>query len=298
MAKRFDGKEDRDFDRRPQGPRKGVWPKRQGSAHSAPRPADPKPQPTSWEHVADWYDKLVGDEGSDYHRNVVLPAAMRLLAPRPGQKILDLCCGQGVLSRLVAAQYGQVQVVGVDVSPSLISAAKDRFTAPNVRFEVGDARNLGPLADGSFDSVACIMAVQDMDDLKALFKSVSASLKPGGSVVIIMMHPCFRIPRQSSWGFDNQLKTQFRRIDRYATPIEIPIATHPGSDPSQHTRYFHRPLATYISTMGQTGLAVTDCEELISHRLSEPGGRSRAENRSRREIPIFLALKAIKLHAK
>jgi hypothetical protein len=40
---------------------------------------------------------------------------------------------------------------------------------------------------------------------------------------------------------------------------------------------------------------VTECRELVSHRTSEPGGRSRAENRARREFPIFLALKALKL---
>lgn len=46
-----------------------------------------------------WYDKLVGDEGSDYHRNVILPAALKLLDLKAGERVLDLCCGQGILTR-------------------------------------------------------------------------------------------------------------------------------------------------------------------------------------------------------
>jgi ubiquinone/menaquinone biosynthesis C-methylase UbiE len=251
-------------------------------------------QDTSWEHVADWYDRLVGDEGSDYHRNVVLPAAIEMLQPRQQHRVLDLCCGQGVFCRRLA-DLGVAKVVGIDTSEAMIRAAQARSTAPNLRYIQADARNLGPLADGSFDLAACLMSVHDLDNIDALFTNMAAALKPGGQAVIVMMHPCFRIPRQSSWGWDEKFKIQYRRLDRYASELAIPIATHPGSDPSQHTAYFHRPLATYLAALGKAGLAVTDCRELLSHRQSEPGGRSRSENRARREFPVFLALKAVKL---
>lgn len=253
-----------------------------------------KPTNTSWEHVADWYDRLVGDEGSDYHRNVVLPAAIEMLAPKPGQRLLDLCCGTGVLCRRLA-ELGLAEVVGVDTSPAMIQAAKTRAAAANLRYMQADARDLGTLADGSFDLAACLMAVHDVDDVQAMLRSLAASLKPGGHAVLIMMHPCFRIPRQSSWGWDDKLKTQYRRLDRYITPLSVPIATHPGSNPSQHTTFFHRPLSAYLTALGRAGLATVECRELVSHRTSEPGGRSRAENRARREFPVFLAIKAVKL---
>jgi len=264
----------------------------------APGGAAPKvpAQDTSWEHVADWYDRLVGDDGSDYHRNVVLPAAIEMLQPRPQHRVLDLCCGQGVFCRRMA-DLGVAQVVGIDTSEAMIRAAQARSTAPNLKYIQADARNLGPLADGSFDLAACLMSVHDLDNIDALFVNLAAALKPGGQAVIVMMHPCFRIPRQSSWGWDEKFKIQYRRLDRYASELAIPIATHPGSDPSQHTAYFHRPLATYLAALGKAGLAVTDCRELLSHRQSEPGGRSRSENRARREFPVFLALKAVKLQS-
>ena len=144
-------------------------------------------------------------------------------------------------------------------------------------------------------AAACLMAVHDLDDIAAAFRSLAAALKPGGRAVVIFMHPCFRVPRQSSWGWDDQKKTQYRRLDRYASPMTIPIATHPGSDPGTHTLFFHRPLAAYLNALGEAGLAVVACEELLSHHKSEPGGHSRGENRSRQEFPVFLALKAVKL---
>jgi ubiquinone/menaquinone biosynthesis C-methylase UbiE len=249
---------------------------------------------TSWEHVAAWYDKLTGDGGSDYHRHLLIPAALRLLDLKGGQKVLDLCCGQGVLARALA-EAGAAQVVGVDLSPALIQAARGRGGSGNLRYVVADARALGPLADGSFDAGACLMAVHDVDDAGALFVNLAAALKPGARAALLMMHPCFRIPRQSHWGWDDQLKTQYRRIDRYASEIAIPIATHPGAKPGEHTMFFHRPLATYLRLLAAAGLAVTGGEELLSHHRSEPGGRSRAENRARDEFPVFLALQLLKL---
>lgn len=245
--------------------------------------------------MASWYDRLVGDEGSDYHRHVILPAALRLLDVQPGQRVLDLACGQGVLARRLV-ELGAGFVLGVDASPRLIDAARQRACGePRMRFAVADARDPGPLADGTFDAAACLMAVQDIDDVGAAFASMARALRPGGHAVVVLMHPCFRIPRQSSWGWDEQKRTQYRRLDRYASPLTIPIATHPGGEPGQHTQFFHRPLAAYLNALGAAGLATVACEELASHRTSAPGARSRGENRARDEFPIFLAMKAVRL---
>jgi len=288
------------------GPKKYGKPKFGGKPKSfSPKPALSKPAPrvaaeaTSWEHVAPWYDNLVGDEGSDYHRHVLLPATLRLLATKPSDRVLDLCCGQGVLCRLLADKAAEV--VGVDVSPSLIASARERTAAGNVRFAVADARKLdaadvAATIGGPFDAAACVMALHDVDDLAGLLRSLAGCLKPGGRSVVVIMHPCFRVPRQSSWGWDDVRKTQFRRTDRYMTELNIPIATHPGIDPNEHTSFFHRPLSTVLTALGAAGLATTACEELTGHRQSEPGPRAKAENRARQEIPIFLAIHAVKSH--
>ena len=258
----------------------------------------PRPPPATsggWDQVAAWYDKLVGDEGSDYHQHVLLPAALRLLDPQPGERILDLCCGQGVLVRRLL-EHNVGFVLGVDASPKLIAAAKARGPDdPRVRYVVRDARRLDKLADGTFDAAALVMAVQDLEEFDPVSGEVARALRPHGRAVLIMMHPCFRIPRQSEWGWDAVKRTQYRRIDRYATPLSIPIATHPGRAAGQQTLFYHRPLADYLNALGRAGVAVVACEELLTHRKSQPGGHIRGENRAAQEFPIFLALKGVKL---
>lgn len=281
------GKDRRRFGRRPWGSQRPSRPV--GPVH-ARKAATAR---TDWDHVASWYDRLVGDEGSDYHRHLILPAALRLLELTGREKLLDLCCGQGVFCRLAAPHASAI--VGVDASSQLIQAARKYGGGENISYVVADARDLGPLADGSFDAAACLMALQDLDDLDAALAGLAGALKAGGRVVIVMMHPCFRVPRQSSWGWDNEKKSQFRRLDRYGSPLEIPIYTHPGSGGGQQTVFYHRPLDQLLSALGRAGLAVVAAEELYSHHVSQPGAHSRGENRARTEFPIFLALKLRKI---
>ncbi|MEE1550847.1 MAG: SAM-dependent methyltransferase, partial [Nitrospinaceae bacterium] len=47
-------------------------------------------RPTLWDQASRWYDSLVGTGGSDYHRNILMPGAFRLLDVKPGRRILDL----------------------------------------------------------------------------------------------------------------------------------------------------------------------------------------------------------------
>jgi SAM-dependent methyltransferase len=249
-----------------------------------------------WDPVAAWYDKLVGEAGSDYHQNVILPAALQILAPQVGESIIDVCCGQGVLIRpLLAANIGKF--TGVDASPRLIESARSRFAGESrVSLRVADACAAGSWADGSHDAATCIMAVHDVPDVVGLFANVAKSLKPGGRAVVIFMHPCFRIPRKSHWGWDGDQKIQYRRLDRYGSPLEIPITTHPGKGTGEQTTFHHRPLADLLTAMGQGGLAVTACEELYSHRRSQASGPfSKAEHAAAEEFPMFIALKAVRL---
>src|SRR5437588_7851675 len=82
---------------------------------------------TDWGDVADWYDQLVGESGSEYHREVVLPGVLRLLAPQPVERIVDIACGQGVLCRIL--QQRGVEATGVDAAIELIRAARERGPA-------------------------------------------------------------------------------------------------------------------------------------------------------------------------
>jgi ubiquinone/menaquinone biosynthesis C-methylase UbiE len=259
------------------------------------RPHAPhRPKSTGWNEVADWYDNLVGEGGSDYHRNVIIPGSLRLLAPQKGEKVLDVACGQGVFCRELVKSGAEV--IGLDSSPALIEAARKHSTpATDIKYVVNDASNMRVFQDNTFDAEACIMAIQNMESLAKPVGEMGRVLKKGGRLLLVMSHPCFRVPKNSNWGFDNRKQLQYRRIDRYMSPLKAPIRMHPGFDPKQVTFTFHRPLTEYFKALQAVGLAVMNLEEWVSHRESKPGGRARAENQSRKEFPLFLALVAVKV---
>jgi len=259
---------------------------------------NPPPSPaTHWGDAAEWYDQLVGEEGSEYHRNVVLPGAMRLLAATPGEPVLDIACGQGVLCRLLARQ--NVPATGIDAAPDLIRFANDRNAQvapenPRPTYRVGDARELSHLPENTFAAAACLLAIQNIHPIAPVFASVARVLKPLGKFVVVMMHPAFRNPKETHWGWDDKAKVQYRRVDKYLLPRKVPILTHPGKG-KDYTWTFHKPIEAYVKAARNAGLLIDALEEWPSHKTSTSGPRAAAENVARSEIPMFLALRAVKI---
>jgi ubiquinone/menaquinone biosynthesis C-methylase UbiE len=247
----------------------------------------PVRQDTSWEKSADWYDRIIGEKGSELYRTVVLPRALGLLAPRAAERVLDLGCGQGVFSRALAESG--CEVTGADLSASLIAKAKAYPSRRLVRFVVRDAAQLDGLGD-SFDAISAILCVQNMEHLADVCRATAKVLRPGGRMLWVVNHPAFRIPRQTAWGQDEERKIQYRRVDRYASPLSIPIVMHPGQRESEETVSFHRSLGDLTACAFQAGFVLSGLEEWISEKQSQPGPRARAENRARQEFPLFMAL--------
>src|SRR6266850_1094046 len=116
--------------------------------------ANRKSVPTDWGRVAEWYDDLVGEEGSEFQREIIFPGALRMLALRAGEKVLDLACGQGAFCRLLAEKGAKP--TGVDAALELIRLARER-SDPSIEYVVGDARKLDFLPAGQFSAVSCIL---------------------------------------------------------------------------------------------------------------------------------------------
>ena len=91
---------------------------------------------------------------------------------------------------------------------------------------------------------------------------------------------------------DEEKKIEYRRVDHYRTETKVPILTPPFADKDSYTLTYHRPLESYFAALSNAGFAVNGLEEWISNKKSQPGKRAKAENRSRKEIPLFLALRA------
>ena len=103
---------------------------------------------------------------------------LELLAPTPGEHILDLGCGDGVLTEKIAAA-GAV-VVGVDAAPDMVAAARARGL--DARVVAGQALAF----DGAFDAVFSNAALHWMRPAEAVLAGVHRALKPGGRFVAEM----------------------------------------------------------------------------------------------------------------
>ncbi len=238
---------------------------------------------TSWDTVASWYDGWVGKKGSHYHRKVAIPTVLELLELKANEKVLEIGSGTSVLAPYILAK--KATYTGVELSPRLIALAKRYHGALSII--QADARMFDKhvsLKKQKFDAAVFLLSIQDMEPLDDILKATYSSLHSGARLVIFMIHPCFRVPRQSGWGYDKRRKLNYRRIDSYLKPLRVPMKQiGPGT-----TYSFHRPMGDYLNTLTATGFRLELLRELADQPM--PG----KEQQNNPNIPLFLALRAVK----
>lgn len=274
---------------RPPSTRRPTSRHRNRSTERSAQAAQDSAADTSWQPVSSWYKKQVGEAGHYFHQKVVLPKVRALLKLQPKSSVLDLACGQGVLARQLGSEQ---EYLGIDAASDLIREAKKLSTRPRHHFKTSDVTQ--PLGlTPRFTHATIILALQNLKQPAGAIANAAAGLLPFGVLVLVINHPCFRIPRQSSWGIDERNKTQYRRVDRYLSPLKVPITAHPGKHQSSITWSFHEPLSAYTAMLAQHGFLIETIEEWTSDKESQ-GSAAKMENRSRAEFPLFMAIKAIK----
>jgi len=258
---------------------------------------------TDWDNVAHWYDNyLVGED--TYQAKVIAPNLLRMLAVKKGDQVLDVACGQGYFARQAAA--AGAAIVGIDQSAVLVQKATDQASA-HEKYIVGNAESLAEYKLGTFDTVFSVLALENIKKVSAVLEGMSSVLKKDGKIILVLLHPAFRIPQHADWGYDMKKETQYRKVERYLSEITIPIELTPfknstksktlSAKPEQvlSTTTFHRSLQWYMKVFRANGLAITSIEEWISHKKSAAGPRQQAEDAARKEIPMFMAIELKKL---
>src|SRR5260370_21029472 len=136
-----------------------------------------------------------------YNRAIQLEqrlALRRWLDVKPGTRVLDVGCGVGRWSRLLAAKGAQV--TGVDLSPTMIARAQRRAAAVGLadrcQFRVQDLSKLD--VDGQFDLVLGVTVLQHILDpelLRAAVRGMTARLAPGGRMILLEAAPATPVRR-------------------------------------------------------------------------------------------------------
>lgn len=139
------------------------------------------------------YRSFTGTGAENYQRHFVpaiaTPVSAGLIETadlRPGESVIDVACGTGVIARLAAERVGPGgSVTAIDLAADMIDVAKATPAPPSpaIEWHVGDATSL-PFPDESHDVVLCQMGLMFMEDRAAAVAEMRRVLAPGGRAVV------------------------------------------------------------------------------------------------------------------
>lgn len=208
-----------------------------------------------YDAVADWYDEFVS---SPLHAGA-RAALLELIGNVAGQRICDLCCGQGVVSRQLAKRGARL--VGIDIALRLLEIATryEREERLGIDYLHGDAQELAMVRDASFDGVVCHLALMDIPDLAAALRTVARILAPGGWFAFTIVHPCFQTPH-SDW-----LAQPDGRLARVVRGYfaEGFWRSENASGVRGKVGAYHRTLGTYLNALSAAGFSLEQLSEPI-----------------------------------
>ncbi|HKK00594.1 MAG TPA: methyltransferase domain-containing protein [Desulfuromonadales bacterium] len=142
-------------------------------------------------------DAFRGNPAENYERYFVPaiggPLAQELVKAaklRPGEHVLDVACGTGVVARLAAEAVGKGGVVaGLDVNPGMLAVARSiADPEAGIKWHEASVESM-PFPDASFDVVLCQMGLQFVSDKQAALKEMRRVLAPGGRLVFNVPGP-------------------------------------------------------------------------------------------------------------
>ena len=155
-----------------------------------------------------------------------LPWARVLLArsaPRPGERVLDVACGTGIVARQAAPLVGEGgTVVGLDMNPAMLAVARSSVidAGPQITWREGSALDL-PFPTASFDLVFCQHGLQFLPERLRAVREMHRVLVPGGRVSVMVLQALERHPV-----FETLMKSVARYLSMPLSSVMIPFAMY------------------------------------------------------------------------
>jgi SAM-dependent methyltransferase len=216
-----------------------------------------------WNNNAEAWTKLARSGYDIYRDHLNTPGFLAMLPPVTGLRGLDIGCGEGHNTRLLAKRGARLDAI--DISPIFIRHAQAEETrAPlGITYAVASAVEL-PFADKSFDFAAAFMSLHDIPELDRVLAEAFRVLAPGGFLQFSILHPCFNPPHRRNCRDEDKVTYAIEvgdyfvnargRIDEWifgAAPRAI-------SDrlPKFKVPRFHRPLGEWFNLLVAAGFAI------------------------------------------
>ncbi len=202
----------------------------------------------------------ISQEAAEVYESRFVPAlfatwcadVMEVAGPRPGQAVLDVACGTGVVARAVADRLaGDGRVVGLDLNPTMLAVAGR--VRPDLEWRQGDAAEQ-PFADATFDLVTCQASLMFFPAPVAALREMARVTRPGGAVVVLV-------------------PGRFERSPAYVRLAEVCAGYVPGAGDLIRAYFSHGDLPALTGLVGAAGLVVestrTDLHDVVFDSIDE-----------------------------
>lgn len=234
--------------------------------------------------------------GFDIYRDLVnTPAFLGMLPPVAGLRCLDLGCGEGHNTGLLAERGAQV--VALDISKVFVFAAGEAVST-GIRFVVGDGASL-PFASNSFDAVTAFMSLMDVAHPERALHEIARVLRPGGMLQFSVAHPFTTTPLRH-WIEDDAGRRHALVLGEYfhegplhqtwtfgAAPPELRARVRPFE-----ITYARRTLSGWINAVLSAGFTLTRIDEPSADEATAKTHPGVADTRI---VPYFLIVQARRL---
>jgi demethylmenaquinone methyltransferase / 2-methoxy-6-polyprenyl-1,4-benzoquinol methylase len=192
-------------------------------------------------------------------------ALVSAVAPRAGQRVLDVATGTGMVAAELLAR-ADCSVVGIDQSAEMLAGARSRFTAgaagSRVELVQGQAEAL-PFADASFDALTFTYLLRYVDDPAATVRELARVVRPGGRVASLEFGVPPWLPARMAWRLYTAIGLP--TLGRLASREWAEVGRFLG--PSIRGFYQRHPLAQIVAYWEQAGL-----RDVRVRRMSLGGG--------------------------
>jgi ubiquinone/menaquinone biosynthesis C-methylase UbiE len=200
-------------------------------------------------------------KGYDVCRDYInSPAFMELLGDVSGLKGLDIGCGEGNNTRLVAKKGAKMNAF--DISEIFIKACieKEHEDHFGIEYQVASAHKI-PFPDSSFDFAMATMSIMDIPQPEIPLKEAFRVIKPGGFLQFSICHPCFATTPSRKWLTDEDGKRSAIAIKDYFEEMDVmeewTFGVAPEEDKSKFPKFktpcYHITLSSWLNLISNAG---------------------------------------------
>jgi SAM-dependent methyltransferase len=233
--------------------------------------------------------------GFDVHRDLVnTPAFFALLPPVDGLSCLDLGCGEGHNTRLLAT--AGARVAGLDIAGPFVRAAAG-YGGSHIPYVLGDGCLL-PFGASAFDAVTAFMSLMDVAVPEQALHEVARVLRPGGFAQFSVMHPAMTSPLRrwlDNGSGDHEAVAVGQYFDEGPVTETWIFQTAPDQVRTRHRPFTitmaHRTVSGWLNAVLGAGLAI---EAVAEPKASEETAAAQPAIAATRTVPHFLIIRARK----